>query len=452
MAVSRDFKLMHELPDNFLSRRLVRGAAGSCSPTFVGKPAIALAIVLLLVSRACELSGQQLILDDFTGAPRVDQTIWRLPFPGPGSFLGRTQLKTNLATEYPTQVGGVARLQLDTFLSDGMGGSAGVFSGAEINTKRNFAVGGGLRFEARARLVGPPPGLVGGMFLFDVTRTDGTGQAVRDEIDHELLSNEVSPGGQGRLFTNVWNDGPFTGPGSAGDAQFVLPAVPGGFDMTQFHDYRVDWSPQHILWYVDDVLVRTESNNVPDDPMNFRVNLWAPDSGWPDAYSATLQPAATAMANQSYHLELDRVEITRLNTNVGPELLVDPSFEDGLFIVDPAATGGWFLFNNAFHSLDVPAHTGVFSGKAFGPFDGSTNASGFFQNVTAQPGDVFEARAFAYTPITDSIRGTSNFATVKIEFLNAAGSVINANAKETIILNGQDPDIMELIWVDCVVN
>lgn len=394
-------------------------------------------------------SSQTLLSDSFGGSGRVDQTKWRLPFGGDGSFLGRTQLKTNLATDYPIQTGGVARLRFDTYLDNGSGGSAGVFSGAEINTRRNFSVGGGLRFNARARVVNPPGGLAGGIFLFDVTRTNGSGDLVRDEIDHEIITNEIQPGGQRRVFTNHWNEGPFTGPGSGGFPRFD--SLGAGFDQTQFHNYTIDWRPDRISWYVDNTLVRTTSTAVPDDPMNARINFWAPDSGWPDAFNAALQPAATAGANQQFFLEVDDVSISRQNTTLGPNLLVDPSFENGDLIIDPVATGGWFQFANAFEATDV-VRTGFFSAKAFGPFDGSTNASGIFQNVVASPGDVFEASAFASTTAADTIAGTSNFVTVKIEFLNAAGAVIGGNQKETIILNGQDPDMPEDQWVEGVVN
>jgi hypothetical protein len=185
--------------------------------------------------------------------------------------------------------------------------------------------------------------------------------------------------------------------------------------------------------------------------MNARINFWAPDDGWPEAYSASLQPAMTPGANQSYFLEVDQVSISRRNTSLGPNLLVDPSFENGDVIEDPTATGGWFRFANALEASDT-TRTGFFSAKLFGPFDGTTNASGVFQNVAASPGDVFEASAFASSIAGDTIKGTSNFTTVKIEFLNAAGAVINANAKESIILNGQDPDMLEDTWVEGVVN
>ena len=68
-------------------------------------------------------------------------------------------------------------------------------------------------------------------------------------------------------FSNYWNDGSFS---SGGDGQFHDVA---GLDLTQFQDYRVDWTPQSIKWYVNDNLVRTQTTNVPDDPMKLHFNL-----------------------------------------------------------------------------------------------------------------------------------------------------------------------------------
>ena len=93
--------------------------------------------------------GQVLVSDTFDATGRVDQSVWRLPSGGDGAFFGRTEVRTNLSTDYPTMSNGVVTLELDTFRDDGMGGSTGAFLGSELQTKRNFALGGGLRFETR---------------------------------------------------------------------------------------------------------------------------------------------------------------------------------------------------------------------------------------------------------------------------------------------------------------
>ncbi len=418
---------------------------------------IASLLILAWMTTLC--SGQVLLFDDFSGSGRVDQSIWRLPFGGDGAFYGRTLAKTDTALDYPTVSGGVATLQLDTFLDDGTGASAGVFSGGELHSKRNFVVGGGLRFEARARLSNPVPGLVGGVFLFDVQRLNSNGNLVRDEIDHELLSNNTQ-----QVFTNYWNDGSFAGPDAGGDPSFHSPT---SFDMTQFHDYRVDWRPNRIDWYVDDNLIRSQTSNVPDDPMQVRMNLWAPDDVFAQAYNAGLQPAASAAANQSYFMEIDEVQVTQLNTMKSANLLSDPSFDDPSVpffnlsqgdTPDLAATNQWVAFNNAQISGDA-ALTGSVGLAMWGPFSGNPDASGIFQNVDASPGDVFEASVFAQSKSTDSIRGQANYTALKVEFLNANGDVIpglgefiGANGKENVILEGRDPDMPEDSWIERQVN
>jgi hypothetical protein len=64
--------------------------------------------------------------------------------------------------------GKVAEIKLDTYSPIDPGNQ---FLGTDLLTKRNFARAGGLTFEARMRLKPPTTGgLVGGFFLFDVTR------------------------------------------------------------------------------------------------------------------------------------------------------------------------------------------------------------------------------------------------------------------------------------------
>lgn len=84
---------------------------------------------LLSVSLGVQSSaGEVLIHDNFNGVGNIDTMVWRIPFGEEGS---------------PFDPGNQ-------------------FLGAEMLTKRNFARGGGLAFEARMRLVNPPGGLVGG--------------------------------------------------------------------------------------------------------------------------------------------------------------------------------------------------------------------------------------------------------------------------------------------------
>ncbi len=132
---------------------------------------------------------------------------------------------------------------------------------------------------------GTPGGIVAAPFLYDTQRENPPGTLVRDEIDHEILTNNAQTAGPDNTLTNVWNDGNSASPGAP-----VTISNPAGFDVTQFHDYRTDWTPTSVKWYIDNSLVPTETSVVPDDPMRAHINFWAPDSNFAAAYNAALQP------------------------------------------------------------------------------------------------------------------------------------------------------------------
>jgi hypothetical protein len=437
--------------------------------------------------------GQVIFVDEFddtggvgsaVGDGIVDVTAWRAPFGEEGSFLGRTQFRfdlpaTNVATTAAGSADGkVAVLNLDTF--DSISATPGSsFLGTDLISKRNFARGGGLRMTTRMRVDTVQGGLVGAPFLYDVQRDipAGSGNTVRDEIDHELLTNWAVGGSgplngrtRGTTLTNVWDDGLFTEPGSGGTPVDIPNTT--AFDITEFHDYRTDWTPTAVEYYIDGALVRTESNVIPDDPMRAHVNYWAPNETFIEAYDESLTPATTADANVNFKLELDRMQIERFNTIISGELLVDPSFEDG---TAPAAngTGGWSLFNNSFRENDVlspglPVASGNFALKTYGPFAGQPDASGAFQNVAAVAGEEFEGQVMVQSSTTfnggdDELKGTLNYGQIQIMFLDAGGNIIqeafgdianivNKDEEITPILDGRDSNIVQDVFVEGVVD
>src|SRR3954469_24013429 len=401
-------------------------------------------------------SGQVLYVDEFDGTHGnatlhpggvVDVSSFRVPFGGTSGddFVGRTNFRFTLpqdgvATAAPGSTDGkVAVLNLDTYNPNAAGTT---FLGTDMISKSNYAVGGGFSMTTRMRLQsGFPAGIVAAPFLYDVQRESPPGTLVRDEIDHEILTNNAQSAGPDNTLTNVWNDGNFASGGAP-----VTISNPPGFDVTQFHDYRTDWTPHSVKWYIDGTLVRTETSVVPDDPMRAHMNFWAPDSTFAAAYNAALQPSALSPGT-TYHAEVDRVQIERFNTTVGGNLLADGSFEG--FTHPVSGNGGWALFNNAsVTGTEVPPQDGFATLKTFGPFQGSSNASGAFQNVPASPGQQFEGSVWAYSPSFDSILGKQNFTNITLSFVNAAGQVIGSvnfspgtNEKNTPIFDGRDPNM-----------
>lgn len=412
-------------------------------------------------------AAQTLLVDEFDGTHGgnaafhpgglVDVTTYRVPFGGTNGddFVGRTNFRFTLPQDGVATAaagstdGKVAVIPLDTYNPNAPGVS---FLGSDVITKRNFGRGGGISMTTRMRVVGPiPGGLVAAPFLYDTTRENPPGTLVRDEIDHEIITNNAQSAAPDNTLTNVWNDGSFASPGAP-----VMISNPSGFDVTQFHNYRTDWTPTSVKYYIDGALVRTESSVIPDDPMRAHINFWAPDNTFAAAYNASLAPVSTGPGT-TYKVEVDRMQIDRINTTVSNNLLVDPSFED--FGDATGGYGGWQLFNNASRNTEQVAQDGFFALKTFGPFHGNVDASGAFQNVAAVPGEEFEGSVWAFTPTGDSIKGQNNYTNITLSFVNSAGAVIGSvnyspgtNEKNTPIFDGRDPNMPQDSWVQYSVN
>lgn len=133
---------------------------------------------------------------------------------------------------------------------------------------------------------------MGGFFTY------GLNFPVRDEIDFELLTNDI---GAERLLTNVFDDDDFSQPGDFEHVGII------GFDPTQWHNYEMRWFIDRVQWFVDGVMVREELDTVPDDPKEVRINIWAPNQFFSQAYDPLLQPAASPAGNMEYELEVDYV-------------------------------------------------------------------------------------------------------------------------------------------------
>lgn len=138
-------------------------------------------------------------------------------------------------------------------------------SGALASTKR-FLHG---RFEIEMRAA-RGPGLVTGFFLHR--------SAPRQEIDVEITGNNPR-----RVLLNVYFN-----PGDEGAAldygyRGSPHAIDLGFDASEaFHRYSIDWAPDRIRWFIDDMLVHERGSwdptPIPHLPMALHTNLWAPRS------------------------------------------------------------------------------------------------------------------------------------------------------------------------------
>ena len=236
-----------------------------------------------------------IFFDNFDGtAMRSD--LWHIPTwvsSTDGTYVGRTQFRCSQNAGLPVISNGEAFIILETFNPTGYS-----FYGTDLISNRTFSIGDGLIFTIRARFKSPVPlGIVGGIFLYDLV---GTGPN-HDEIDFELVSNRPS-----EVQTNIYDNEPL----GAGHPAFH----PITGSVTDYHTYVIKWLPGEISWLVDGVTVRTTTTLVPERPMHFHLNMWAPDAGWAEAYDGNLQPVAQAGQNTVYSMIVDYVKVESLNT------------------------------------------------------------------------------------------------------------------------------------------
>ncbi|MGW4727706.1 family 16 glycosylhydrolase [Streptomyces shenzhenensis] len=139
-------------------------------------------------------------------------------------------------------------------------------TGAAVASRRSFTYG---TFGADLR-VPSGSGLVTGLFLHR--------NGPRQEIDIEFLGRDTT-----RMLVNV-----FYNPGTAGTKlEYGYRGTPVlidlGFDASEaFHHYEIEWRPEYIRWHVDGVTVHERllwgPTPIPDQPMEFNVNLWSSES------------------------------------------------------------------------------------------------------------------------------------------------------------------------------
>ena len=260
----------------------------------------------------------QVILDEQFDGNAVDTSVFTFSGSGDESFFGRTQLNSPQlpgAFDAPTVANGVLQLEINSFNPFAPGS---FFLADEIRTIQQFAPTStnGFSFETRARFVDDAtnplsPGVIGGIFLFGVDPV--AVPLERDEIDFELLSNFP----QGSVLTNVFNDDGFT---SAGDGQFA--AVP-GLDLTEFNDFRIETTLSSTQFFVNDTLVRNETENLALEPQDFRLNINVQGPEFADAFSPLIQPTTDPALNETFIFEIDSLLISEIAPNISTSALFD---------------------------------------------------------------------------------------------------------------------------------
>ncbi|MEM8580375.1 MAG: family 16 glycosylhydrolase, partial [Pseudomonadota bacterium] len=177
---------------------------------------------------------------DFAVAANWNQTAWE--------------------SDYVEEVNGTLVLNLDGADKDGK-----PFTGAEIQSREFYSYGS---FEMRLKTSGEP-GTVSAFFLYT---GEFFGAPEQNEIDFEFLGNAPDTVSINYFF------------GNDKLANYIEEDIPLGFDTSaDFHDYRIEWMPDAIRWFVDGRLIYEVRDDVaplpiPDQDMLIYSSLWTGDS------------------------------------------------------------------------------------------------------------------------------------------------------------------------------
>ena len=251
---------------------------------------------------ATAAQGNTIFQDNFsTLGTHLDFASWTTEI-GFGSQVGRTQL-----TDWVSPSGGGqfvvgptgAQLALNTFNPNFNPNSPTLF-GTHAKTLQAFqpAASNNISFTTRLQLTSLQPGLVYGMYLL------GCPASCNDEIDIELLTNDLQPGGPLQVELNRFTNGsPDTGDGG-------LANLPSGFDPLAAHDWTIDWSAGQINYLLDSVLLASVTTLIPQSALHANELVFGPSTNWPAAYSASLQPVTSAGQDQSFVALLTSVTIS----------------------------------------------------------------------------------------------------------------------------------------------
>jgi len=264
--------------------------------------------------------AETLLYDDFSG-DSVSSGKWHIPTwvsPTDGTVVGLTQFRFTQNSSLPAAENGNAIIVVESYNPTALS-----FYGTDLRSNQSFALGTGIHITVRAKMNTTTPGIVGGIFLYALKPGSTT---YHDEIDFELLTNLPN-----EAQTNIYCNEKL----GTGNVQFV-PYAHGS--ITDYHTYEIKWLPNQISWFIDGNLVREDKSCVPTGPMNFHLNIWVPDPGWPGAYHPNLKPATSASSNRVFSMSIDSVHIQSVDPPPAGQLShhhkeLDPMkthFTDGL--------------------------------------------------------------------------------------------------------------------------
>ena len=138
------------------------------------------------------------------------------------------------------------------------------------------------------------------MFLY----SDNGNPNTHDEIDFEGMSNSPN-----QVQTNIYHNEPLD---SGHPQQWQLAPS----NLAAWHTYEIDWYTNKVVWKVDNIPVRTETdpNLVPTQDMAMHFNIWTGNADWPTSDPAT-QPTSDPSADQKVTIDVQNVTVQHIAPN-----------------------------------------------------------------------------------------------------------------------------------------
>ena len=268
-----------------------------------------------------------LFRDDFSGSS-LNRNAW---------MVGTWDLGRTVFGNVPAVSGGLATLKIDTYnpLKPGV-----AFRGTEILTKKNFSRGTGIEYEARLRLRGMPDGFISAFYTFQ-NNSNGT----LDEMDFEFLSkwvNKPPSSTSENILLSTWNDWNKYKPSyNDGIRHRDKKLTVSSLDLNQFNTFKIRWLPDRTEWFVNGRYLWSTKDAHADAAMPLKLNLWAANSKWPDAYNAYFNPTSNPYANRSFYFDVDWVQVQTWGGAYVKPLSAMAVPEPG--VIGMLATGGLLL-------------------------------------------------------------------------------------------------------------
>ncbi len=208
-----------------------------------------------------------------------------------------------------------------------------------------------------------------------------------------------------------------------------------------FHTYAAEWRPDQLRFYVDDVQTGVFYNDEVGDflprtkPMRLIINTAVGGDFLPPPDQSTVWPQ---------RFVVDWVRVYEPADDPGVHELVNGDFE-----LNGGSLAGWQAFGNRVNDdPNVLVHheavrSGKWSLKLSGHGAGGENYSGASQGITARGGQRVRAHLAANVPARDSLAGTQNRATMKVEFYKNFGDYFGGPAmlgfEERVIADASMP-------------